>query len=586
MKLTAPEIIELIKTPAYKAYIEQAQKQEERLLMHTEPLLTENAFPNAFREFISWVGSILPADKLARFTKLLTFPLETVDSTESIFDELSKVFDTPDKYIKSEFTSPEYERDFLDYIASQDNSESFWENKGFNALKSGINSFIVVDLKNTDPAEQQSFRPEPYFYLLSISAVHDVMINERTGKVEYIIFNQSNGDIVALEETAFRRYRKDDAGNWNLLFENFHDLGFTPADSFYRHPIKGTRGINKRSPLTNSLSKLDWLLFFKTSKKYLDLYAAYPILMSYEQKCEYKDEHGNSCEAGFINYSVPNAVNGFTHCQKECPACAKTGFIGAGSNITVPAPRDNQDADMMNNGVKFIEPSNDKLDYNVGEIERLEEEIFLNSVGFMQEASKEAINEKQVKSQFESRITILNRIREQLEQNIQFTLNTMGRLRYGNSYSHSIVTLGNEYFLQSAEDIALQYTEAKKAGLPSYEVARIRETYSKTKFKNNPEQYERSFILAQLEPYPDHTVNELKGFGINASDMENFQLKLDFINYVAKFERDFMNIVDFGSLIDFGKKIEIIKEKLLNYVREDMKKSVKAEPVDPKKEIV
>jgi hypothetical protein len=66
------------------------------------------------------------------------------------------------------------------------------------------------------------------------------------------------------------------------------------------------------------------------------------------------------------------------------------------------------------------------------------------------------------------------------------------------------------------------------------------------------------------------------------SDSENFALKLDFPNYLAKFERELMNVVEFGSLIDFSIKIERIRAKLLSYVKERIASAVKIEPEEPK----
>lgn len=40
------------------------------------------------------------------------------------------------------------------------------------------------------------------------------------------------------------------------------------------------------------------------------------------------------------------------------------------------------------------------------------------------------------------------------------------------------------------------------------------------------------------------------------------ELKLNFSNYIDTFERNNINIIEFGANLDFGRKIEIITEKL------------------------
>ena len=81
-------------------------------------------------------------------------------------------------------------------------------------------------------------------------------------------------------------------------------------------------------------------------------------------------------------------------------------------------------------------------------------------------------------------------------------------------------------------------------------------------------QYQRSIILAQLEPYPDFSIADCVSAQVNLYDYENYLLKIDFINFVLRFEREQMSIIEFGSAISFSEKISIIKQKLLSYVRE------------------
>jgi hypothetical protein len=566
MLLSTQQALDLVNTAQNRDHILKAQQQEERLAMHCATILSRWDAPSAVDNFLRWVAGILPDDKFKRFSQLLTYPFESIDSTEAIFDELSKFQNAPDRDIRIDFTNPTITQDFNDYLAGLPGHNTFWEDKGMEALKYGINSYLIIDLET----EQEGPQPEPYYYMLAITAVHDVEIDTLTNAVEYIIFNQDDGSRMVFDDGYFRRFIKPEkTGEWTLDVEKPHDIGYCPACSFYRAAVKDSKGINKRGPITNTLSKLDWLLFFKTSKKYLDLYGAWPIVVSYEETCNYRDKDGNQCQGGYINSQQLDQVSGnFYGCQVPCPECAKRGMIGPGSHLTVKPPRDKDEADLMTDPVKIIEPSNDKLDYGVNEINRLEDEIYTNTTGWYREATKGQINEEQVKSQFESRKAILDNIRKEFEQTQKFTLETMARLRYGNYFSKVSVFLGKEYFLQSPEDLVSQYDTVKKAGLPAYEVATAREVYTRTKFKNNQAEFVRTNILAQLEPYPDYTVQDLRNLQINIIDPLAFLLKLDFINFIAKFERENMNIVEFGSQISLASKITIIQSKLYDYVRQ------------------
>jgi hypothetical protein len=591
MKLTVLQCIDILKKPRNLDLIVRAKKQEQRLAMHCEPVITQWRAGAALADYLRWVGSFLPADKFQRFQQLLTYPLETVDTTESIFDELSKFFDAPDADTRIEFTSPAYEEDFRWFMDEIAHDDDFWRDQAFKALQTEINSFIVVDL----PREQLTSRPEPYISIVRIESIYDAILKERTGEPEYLVYWVGERTVVFLDELAYRIFEKqDDQVEWVMTFEAIHStyrqtvigtttvygevidgLGYVPACPFWRHVINKENLFDKKGPLTAALGKLDWLLFWRTSKKYLDLYGAWPIIVTYKDECEYKDEQGNICEAGYINY-----MQGETRCQKRCPVCEAKGIIGPGSFWKVDPPQDKNDVDLLQNPVKIIEVSNDKLEYGYKEIERLEQEVFLNTVGYMNtNQTKEAINERQVKSLFESRETILDRIREQFDQNRKFALDTMAKLRYGNSYLRAEVFGGREYFLQSGDDIIRRYGDAKKAGLPQYEISRLRDAYSKTMFKNNAVQYQRAIILSQLEPYADYTPQELKDMGIDVIDPLGFYLKIHFVNYVSRFEREQMSVIEFGSAIPFASKISIINDKLLDYVKESIRKNADAPPI-------
>jgi hypothetical protein len=76
--------------------------------------------------------------------------------------------------------------------------------------------------------------------------------------------------------------------------------------------------------------------------------------------------------------------------------------------------------------------------------------------------------------------------------------------------------------------------------------------------------------LAELEPYRHMSreeVVELAGKGI--IDRTDMMVKLDFASLVRRFERENINVTEFGSEIPFKRKIEIISNTLRSYVDKD-----------------
>lgn len=572
-KLTANLVLDLIKNPLNRTYIDQAIFQQERLQFHCEPFQQKDQLPNrAYRDYISWVGSFLPADKLKRFESLLRTPLDTVVSTETIFNELSKVFEADDRYIKFDFVSEEIEADANDYAARIGDAD-FWRTDGFDALKTGINSIIVVDL----PSVQITSRPEPYYYLVDISKVLDIDFF-KDGVLSYIIYHYKDYLIYIDEQSYMIATKKTDGDEWQIDEANVfthtvytenggvvEGLGYAPARSFWQNSIKNTKHINKKGALTNVLSKLDWLLFWRVSKKYFDLYGAWPMMVSYKRNCTYRDEHNNECNSGYINYNTTNGIS----MQKICPACSASSSLGPGTKYEVDPPKDKDDVDLLLNPIKFIEVTTDKLDYTTLEQERLENELYLDVVGYDGDSmNKQAVNDDQVAANFVSKEAVLDTIKVEVQGAHKWAIDTSFKQRYGNYFIGSTVDYGTNYFLKTPEELGDQYDNYKKAGLPSYIVADVRDKLNRTENKNNPDRLSRNQILEQLEPYLDYSVDQLKNMGIHLSDHEGFQIKLNFNTFIQRFEREQMNIVQFGSKIDFNNKINTIHKKLKEYANE------------------
>ena len=94
-----------------------------------------------------------------------------------------------------------------------------------------------------------------------------------------------------------------------------------------------------------------------------------------------------------------------------------------------------------------------------------------------------------------------------------------------------------------------------------------------TEYRNDPSQLRRMKILADLEPYRHLTRDEAiqmrdKGL-ISDSDL---RIKLNFSNFVSRFERENTNILDFGTEIQYAKKIDKIMSEFERYAKEQKAK--------------
>lgn len=579
--LTNEQILQILQDGNKPEELETCREHDIRARFHTQGKIKGRNYSQEYRkDFLEFVGRIINHQKLQVFEHLLTAPVETVEFTEGVFDELTKIFEAQDRYIGYEFTNPELTGDF-DTYRQEIGDHLFWQTKGFNLMKTAINSVVILDL----PTEQdvRDRFPRPYYYMLDVQKVKACDVGSMY-KMEYIVFENKYDDktIHAFDDMFFRTYRRDKGNKWFLSNEVPHDLGYTPARSFWTTPFEDHSKLQKRGPHSNSLGKLDWLLFLSTSTKHVELYAGFPIDVMYETQCTYMDASGNRCEGGKVKCSVSDGVGGFVAKYDDCPTCKNKSMLGAGTVLTAPARATNDDPDLLA-GMNRIPADTDSLKYLMDRIESYEATISTNMIGYIPESIRQAMNKDQVGSQIESQMNCLAEVRDNFQDIHRFVLETLARLRYGANALLSItVNYGNKWFIHSVEKLQEQFKSSKENGFANFELSQQFEQLLLTKYKNNPSQLERARTLTAIEPYQNYTIGELltmsDKFGLNKDFV---RLKLDFNNYVNRFEREFMDIGVFMQFMPFNTKVAFIQEKLLGYVKEDYPEELPKPPVAP-----
>ena len=519
-------------------------------------------------EFLAWVERLIPNDKFKIFKSLFRYPVITNEVTGIVFDKLSRVFDGRNPALNYQFMSSEQRDDWEYYRQEVLKEPTIWQTKGWEYFQTEINSVLIVDL----PTEQKpgTKYPEPYFYWLTIDQIIAYDVNPATGFMEYIIFRQPDNRIAVIDDEFYRIYSEDKDHNiGSLLVESKHDLGYTPARFFWNVPLSISDPDIKASPLTRELETLDWYLFFHISKRHLDLYGAYPIYSGYEQNCDYSNsETGDMCDGGFLKDRNGNYKFDSSGLLLRCPKCGDKRIAGVGSFVEVPIPGENQPD--LRNPVQMLGVDTSSLEYNVKEVERLKENILRATVGVNDEfANTQAVNEKQVDAFFESQTTILTRIKKGFESAQQFIDETVCRLRYGNAFVSAKINLGTDFYVVTPTELRNKYKLAKESGASESELDALQNQIIETEYRHNPTQLQRMLILAELEPYRHLTRNEVINlYEKQIIPVEAMQVKLNFANFVRRFERENTNILEFGTLIPYDKKISIIADKLREYAKE------------------
>ena len=111
-----------------------------------------------------------------------------------------------------------------------------------------------------------------------------------------------------------------------------------------------------------------------------------------------------------------------------------------------------------------------------------------------------------------------------------------------------------------------EYKMAKENGEPDEEIDQIYRQILVTKYKGNDDRIERAWILYNLNPEPHKTVDQSRTLVTDgAMSQTDFVIKSRFNNFVARFEREQTNVLDFGRELQFDDKINRINEILISY---------------------
>lgn len=517
-----------------------------------------------FTEFADWVQKLIPKDKYRIFLSLFKFPTQNIELTGKIYGELERVFDGRNSAVTFQFLDPTLSDDWEAYRHDVLKEPEIWRSKGWDALRTAINCVMIIDL----PTEQQGERPEPYFYFLGIENVID--FRAKGEALEWIVFRQPGKRIAAFDDTFMRVFQLNEKGEIEeLITEVQHGLGYCPAKFFWTTPLSQEQPDIKKSPLSPQLGNLDWLLFFRVSKRHLDLYAPYPIYSAYAADCNFRNnETGDYCDGGFLR-NIKGEYKIFRDGTVErCPVCSEKRIAGVGSFIEVPIPKDNRPD--LRDPVTITTIDRNSLDYNTEEEKRLADEIYSKVTGTGGEVQqKESINEMQVTANFEDKKNVLLSLKTNFEKAQTFVDETICRLRYGESYLSSNINWGTEFYLYSTEDLQTIYNEAKKSGASEARLDMIADQIIATENRNNPLQMQRMFLLKQLEPYRHLTLSELQGLASRQLiDPIMMLIKINFATFVDRFERENINILEFGSALPLDRKIDIINQKFIEYAKE------------------
>lgn len=565
MALDREKIKAEIERPRKRETIRKAIAQQDWIKFHTDTNL-DAVTSMPFERFKTFMKSQLPEDKYLTSLNNLKFPIPTNRVTESIFTKLAKIFDGGNPAFNYQFHNTQERDDWEWYRQEKLDEPKVWSQKAWKYFQTEINCVMIVDMPLVEDATDRY--PQPYLYFVPISEVISYEVDKRTGNMKWIIFKDDKR-VIVIDNEAYRTFDFKDKKLGELLSENYHELGYCPARFFWNDPLSLKEPDLKRSPLSKELSALDWYLFKSLGVKHLDTYASYPIYSAFEEECDYSDKDGNICRKGYLQKPEGGYLTDIDGNPVLCPIChGKKQLAGAGSFITVPVPTDGQPD--LRKPVDITTIDKQALDYNVGELKRLETDIVNSCVGLDNTILNEtSLADKQVDATFESKDNVLNRIKEGFEEAQRWADTTICLLRYESAFISASISYGNEFYTLSPEALQKRYKDAKDGGASEADLDAIYTQLIETTYRHNPVQLQRMIILKDLEPFVHRTLEQVQSLYENGlCSQAEVVLKSDFMGFIRRFERENDNILEFGTNIPYSEKINNIYQSLLSYAEQ------------------
>lgn len=546
--LSQEEVSGLWKKPKNKVSIDLAQYDNRRQLFHAKLSTSEedtNEYLDTF--YKKAAGMLNNKAKFNIFKKLLTFPLKSNAIISKAADEFNKINYAQDRVEEYSFEDESLIDDFKLFRERTD-FESMIEQNLFTKAKQSVNTVAIVDTPAL--SESSGGLTEPYIYFLEVGDLHDVATDD-SGAILYVMFvrgtaAENNEQLVVIDGGYYRVYDINrDKNELSLVIESAHELDYCPCSFIWRDPIDTDVRIRRFNSILEMVGDMDDYVILHTFSQHASLYSSFPIMWKYvSDNSDEVDETGQGGVPSEDDYSGPGTL-----VEMSLPA-------GGEGSVTMGPP------------AGFIIPDIQGNKFVIDRLKELEVKITKHFTGVDNEIQNEkAFNESQVRSQYETRHSVLRYWAENIQFIHKFLIDTVARLRYREQFIGSTIDYGMDYFLYDSMTATKEYEDSREAGLPMYVLKQKRLVVEQTITRSSPNARASFDILAQLEPYVDMHISLLD------KTTNEYELKANFSSYIARFERENGDMVKYLSEVDFDIKINDIKKKINGFVEENVKKN-------------
>ena len=571
MTLNETTAMDVLKTPRNKSNIDAIKIQESQLRVFTEEMTKGELNQETYWNELQTTMKSRSEKKFDRVMQFSRFPLPVVQLSDSILNDFFKVFEGKNRYFN--ISGDRDTKRIEDWI--KDHKPSKWiEEHAKMVFKNKPNSFVVIDIDESG---------NPYLIFVDSTRLIDAEFKNDEGELDYIAFihskkvHETKPNVITTffavyDESTYFVFSKDsDSDDFVKVSEQKKMVCCSPGRSFITTKSNSKNPFKRRVAFSNSLSKMEDWTIFDIFRNYVDHYAPFPITEAPKKRCP-----NDLCQNGSVaeQIVVDAAKDIHKTVWKKCDACggSDTGdHIYPGTHIGINVQSDKNVND--GSGVfRMIFPDVDKLKYVPEKLDDIEVEVRLKTVGVNNLMNSEAVNELQVKGSFTSMESVLIRTKTELDQLYKWIVESTSKVFYQQMNIEVDANFGTEWYLVSEDDLQSRYLKGKEAGLPFEELQMIYIQLIETKYKGNPSKVERQKMLLQLDPLPLYSNKEaVEMRKENAIDDFDLSMKINFLNFITKFESENAPITQFGLALEPFKRLDIISETLILYNNEKIK---------------
>ena len=566
MNLSESQILERVKNPIGKDLVNQSKIYQSRLRVFTEALnAKELDQEEGWQEYRQHIGDCFDSKRAKRLMQYTTFPLSVVNMTSDIVSDLCKVFDARNANFSVNYPSDSVKNSFEPLLADV-NIPEFVEAKGRDALKCKPNTIAVVDKHDNG---------KPYLIEVGEDKLRGIEFTP-TGDIKCIIFTHSVGQDEIGPYTRIAHYCDE---FYTVVLERDemqvverqvpHNVGYCPAKFLLDKEAHSNEEFNRFSflyPLIGSLT--EWQKF-RTALSFAEHFEVFNVIQTPHSECAVE-----GCESGYVRHpEIKHEKTGDllrASYTERCPACEDRSLIGPGTVVSVELDEDGK-ADSRD-VFKFISPDTSGLKHVAEKLADLENYIKVNTVGYNNVLSKEAVNAVQIKGLMESKKKPLLAIRELLNEFTKWAIKTVSLSIYGPNNITPSVDWGTEWYIMGEQEVIELFNSASDAGMPDSLLKDLYYLLIETKYKTQPEKAQRHRLIAELDPYPFDNMTMLKDkYALGMVDATELKLKGNMERLLAKFERENGDLVQYGQETDMqhSTKIEFILNELKSYLENE-----------------